>query len=57
MAVQEHLQCLVLFNKVVMKKDFYDETGVSYMGQSVRWASASILLLVRNNKISLVRAL
>jgi hypothetical protein len=47
----------ILCNKVVMKKEFSDETHVSYIGQSVRWASASILLLVCNNKISLARAL
>jgi hypothetical protein len=37
-----------------MKKYFSDEIGVSYIEQSMQWASASILLLVHNNKISLV---
>jgi hypothetical protein len=39
------------------KKDFFNGTYVSYTRWNVQWASTSILLLLRNNKVSLARTL
>jgi len=57
MFMQERFWCLILCNKVMAKKDFFNGTYVSYTRWNVQWASISILLLLRNNKVSLARTL